>query len=671
VTDDDAQPVTPAPPTRPGRRRRRIHDPVFIVSPPRSGSSMLFETLALSPTAWTVGGESHQLIEGISKLNPSQRGYASNRLEAVDADELVVSRLEVGFLANLRNRDGNRPPADARIRLLEKTPKNALRVPFLAKAFPDAQFVYLYREPRQTLSSMLDAWRSGRFVTYPDLPAWAGPPWSLLLVPGWRDLNGADLATVVAHQWSTTTRILLDDLDALAADRWCVASYDRLVDDPQAEIERLCSIIDFAWDRELRAPLPQARHALTPPDPDKWRRNADEIEGVWNIVNETAERAERVRAEAPGIPTTARRRRSHNRTDDTLPALQGEDAFASVHTEAIPELLSGIASSLAVSTYQSGRLILVRMLEGKVNTHLRYFPSPMGVARAGRTLVLGTKRMVWEYRDQPALAAKVEPRDSHDACFLPRGSYVTGDVAIHEIAFAGGELWFANTRFSCLATLDRQHSFIPRWRPPFVTKLAAEDRCHLNGIAVRDDAIRYVTALGTTDVAGGWRERKADGGVILDVPSGEVVASGLSMPHSPRWYRGRLWVLESGKGELNVIDLDTGASRTVAQLPGFTRGLAFAGRYAFVGLSQVRESVFGGIPLAKRLPDDDRRCGVWVVDIETGASVGFLRFEGAVQEIFDVQLLGGIRCPELVEPESELVDGSFILPDAALADVPR
>jgi len=225
-----------------------------------------------------------------------------------------------------------------------------------------------------------------------------------------------------------------------------------------------------------------------------------------------------------------------------------------------------------------------------------------------------------------------------------------------------------NTRFSCLAALDSEHSFVPLWRPPFVSALAAEDRCHLNGLAVVDGRARYVTALGATDTPQGWREGKADGGVLIDVPSGEIVARGLSMPHSPRWHGGRLWVLESGKGEIGAVDLATGKVETVARLPGFTRGLAFAGPYAFVGLSQVRESnTFGGLPLDRG--EAEKLCGVWMVDLRSGETAGFVRFEGIVQEIFDLQLLSGLRYPEIAEPDSELVAGAFALPQEALAEV--
>lgn len=351
-----------------------------------------------------------------------------------------------------------------------------------------------------------------------------------------------------------------------------------------------------------------------------------------------------------------------------VPAPAGNpEAFRSVYTSGIPGLLRELGVSLLVSTYQSGRLIAVRADGDRLNTHFRAFASPMGIAVGPRGLAIGAQRHVWEYRNQPAVSRRLDPPGRHDAVFLPRASHVTGDIRIHEMAFAGDELWLANTRFSCLAVLDREHSFVPRWRPPFVTALAPEDRCHLNGLAVVDGRVRWVTALGDTDTPQEWREDKAHGGVLVDVASGEIVARGLSMPHSPRWHGGRLWVLESGKGTLAVVDPATGRVETVAEVPGFTRGLAFAGPFAFVGLSQVRESnIFGGLPLTERV--QEKLCGIWVVDLRSGKSAGFLRFEGLVQEIFDVQLLAA-RWPEIAEPDSDLIAGSFALPEEALAEV--
>jgi uncharacterized protein (TIGR03032 family) len=235
---------------------------------------------------------------------------------------------------------------------------------------------------------------------------------------------------------------------------------------------------------------------------------------------------------------------------------------------------------------------------------------------------------------------------------------------------AGDRLWFVNTRFSCLCTLDRVHSFVPRWRPSFVTELAPEDRCHLNGLCLIDGHPAAVTALGETDTPGGWRANKRDGGVLIEPATGRILLRGLSMPHSPRWHDGRLWVLESGTGSLGFLDPRTRQYRRVAELPGFTRGLDFLGNLAFVGLSQVRESaVFSGIPIADR-PIEERRCGVWVVDVTTGATVAFVQFEDAVQEIFAVQVLAGVRFPDLLDDSNTLLADSFVLPTESLDAVP-
>lgn len=269
--------------------------PVFIVSPPRSGSSLFFETLALSPSACTVGGESHGIIEGNTAsgaLGAAARDYASNRLEASDAAPEITAALRERFRKRAFDREGRQPPG--RIRLLEKTPKNALRIPFLTKVFPDALFVYLYRDPRQVLASMMEAWESGGFRTYPQLPGWTGLPWSMVLVPGWRELIGKSLPEIVATQWQTTTRILLDDLEALPASRWCVARYDALLADPNAEMARTCAAIDFEWDRKLDAELPVASHTVSAPRPDKWRAREREVAQAMVQVAEVSARAERI-----------------------------------------------------------------------------------------------------------------------------------------------------------------------------------------------------------------------------------------------------------------------------------------------------------------------------------------------------------------------------------------
>lgn len=348
------------------------------------------------------------------------------------------------------------------------------------------------------------------------------------------------------------------------------------------------------------------------------------------------------------------------------------DPPRSVHTTSLPELLGALGASLLVSTYQAGKLVIVREDGGTLNTHFRDFSVPMGLALDRGRLAVGTKTGIEEFADQPAAARRLDPPGKHDALFLPRRAHTTGYVAVHEMEYAGDDLWAVNTRFSCLCTFDPSHSFVPRWRPRFITGLAPEDRCHLNGLAVVGGAPRYVTALGTSDACNGWRPDKATGGVLLDVPSGEIVSARLSMPHSPRWHDGRLWVLESGAGGVATVDVATGKLNTVALLPGFTRGLDFADRFAFVGLSQVRETaVFSGLPITDRLTPEERWCGVAVVDLTTGETVAFLRFEAGVQEVFAVRVLRGARFPDLInDPKDDIVENSFVLPDDALADVP-
>jgi uncharacterized protein (TIGR03032 family) len=368
----------------------------------------------------------------------------------------------------------------------------------------------------------------------------------------------------------------------------------------------------------------------------------------------------------------------------------------SVHTANFPAILEQLGISLLVTTYQAGRLALLRSHAGVINTHFRAFQKPMGLAVTANRIAIGAATSIWEFHNLPAVCQRLDEATAsqaaavsreetasqatvppsgprHDACYLPRVTHWTGDIQVHEMAWVGepasAELWFVNTRFSCLSRRSDLYNFEPVWRPFFVGGYLPSDCCHLNGLAMRDGKPRYVTALGQSSEPQGWRDHKSDGGVLIDVPSNEIMVAGLSMPHSPRWHADRLWVLESGTGGLGWIDLDRGSYHPLCQLAGFTRGLSFAGPLAFVGLSQIRESaVFGGVPIAEKALEE-RNCGIWVVHIETGETVAFLRFEDAVQEIFAVEILPA-RYPELVNEDLDLLASSFELPDAALVDVP-
>lgn len=353
-----------------------------------------------------------------------------------------------------------------------------------------------------------------------------------------------------------------------------------------------------------------------------------------------------------------------------MPEAADPQSFRYVHSVNFPALIEQLGLSLAVSTYQAGKLMIVRSAGNKLSTLLRSYEQPMGLAvdEGLDALVVGTRRMVWTLRSAPEIAPQIDPPGRHDACFVPRRAHVTGDIQGHEIALLNGEIWIVNTLFSCLCTLDHEadYGFVPRWRPPFVDRMAGEDRCHLNGIAVEDGAVRYATALGETNTAQGWRDDKAHGGVIIDVPSGATLAHGLCMPHSPRVYRGQLFVLDSGHGHLCVVDRASGELTTVAAMPGYARGLAFHGRYAFVGLSQIREKdMFGGLPLADRHDESQRRCGVCAVDLDSGTVAAFLHFEAGCTEIFDVQVLPGLRQPTVIGFQDKKLDGIMIAPREA------
>ncbi len=329
------------------------------------------------------------------------------------------------------------------------------------------------------------------------------------------------------------------------------------------------------------------------------------------------------------------------------------------HTHSFPGLLERLRVCLLVSTYQAGKLLVLGAPQGALACTFHGFEQVMGIAASPARVAVGTRRQIWFLRNAPDLAARVKPAGKHDACYLTRSSHVIGEIHVHEMAWASDELWYVNTLFSCLCTLGPDFSFVPRWKPKFITALAGEDRCHLNGLALEGGRPRYVTAHAATDTPAGWRSDKATSGCLIDVPSGEVVARGFAMPHSPRLHAGKLWLLDSGHGQLSVVDPQTGQDESVARLPGYTRGLGFVGPYAFVGLSKIREtSVFGGIPIAERR--GELRCGVHVVDTRTGQEVASLDFHSGVDEIFAVEPLPGVRLAAVTGPNPG-ADGNEII----------
>ncbi|SFS13652.1 TIGR03032 family protein [Sphingomonas jatrophae] len=303
--------------------------------------------------------------------------------------------------------------------------------------------------------------------------------------------------------------------------------------------------------------------------------------------------------------------------------------------------------SLAFTSYQTGQLFLVGLLPtGSVSFNQQNFTRAMGICRDGDRLWLGSLFQLWRLENM--LRSGEQANGSFDAVFVPREGRTTGDIDIHEIGvLADGQPIFVNTKHSCLATLDPVHSFRPYWRPPFISKLAAEDRCHLNGLAMEDGRPAYVTAVSQSDVLNGWRARRDKGGVIVDVASGEIVTDQLSMPHSPRIANGKLYALDSGRGQLISVNRESGAKEDIAFCPGFLRGLSIHNGFAIVTASKPRDGSFKELALEQEIArrDGEPWCGVFVIDLRTGDLAEWIRLEGDIAELFDVAVLPNVACP--------------------------
>lgn len=319
------------------------------------------------------------------------------------------------------------------------------------------------------------------------------------------------------------------------------------------------------------------------------------------------------------------------------------------HSSNLAEVLSRLKLSVLMSTYQAGKLVVLGSFQNLPVFSFHSFDQVMGIALGSQNLAIGSRRQINFLSPAHDIAKQLAPIGTFDSCYLARASHITGSIHGHDLAYGTEGLWAVNTLFSCLCTIDENYNFFPRWRPPFISQLIDQDRCHLNGLAMQSGLPRFVTVLGITDEPAGWRKNKSSGGAILDVPSGEVIASGLCMPHSPRWYREKLWVLNSGCGQLCTVDLASGKLEQVASLPGYTRGLALYGNYAFVGLSKIRETnVFGGLPIGEH--PENLQCGLGIVDISSGQTIATLSFRTGVEELFAVEVLPGYINPKIVGP---------------------
>lgn len=373
--------------------------------------------------------------------------------------------------------------------------------------------------------------------------------------------------------------------------------------------------------------------------------------------------------------------------------------FGSVHSDNFPGILHGLKISLAVTSYQAQRLFFVRSTGDSIEINYKFFPRPMGVYADRERLTLGTLSQVMEFKRNDDLLRRIQQGEldqtghmtkkvleknpeemiefrkrqkkelaavkKADALYLARASLTTGMINIHDIAWGNEGLWVVNSTFSCLATLSPTCSFVARWRPPFISKLVPEDRCHLNGMAMQNGIPRYVTTFNRNDSRDSWIDNDKSDGTLIDVATNEILLDSLNMPHSPRWYRDRVYLCDSGRGEILAYDPRTRETTTVIKLQGFPRGMNFHGPLMFVGLSQIR-------PSEKRTPPPiaaeftETFSGIWVINLEDYSEVAYIRFTGDVQQVYDIAIIPDAVFPELIDTNDSLIRHTFDFQETAL-----
>ncbi len=312
-------------------------------------------------------------------------------------------------------------------------------------------------------------------------------------------------------------------------------------------------------------------------------------------------------------------------------------------------------ASIAFTTYQVGKVFMMgTQADGKLHLSERTFNRCMGLGKREETLWMSSRFQIWRFENS---LLPGQAYNGYDRIYIPQIAYTTGDLDIHDIIVGkDGMPVFVNTLFSCLATVSETHSFRPLWKPSFISELAPEDRCHLNGMAAIDGVPAFVTAVSKSDVSAGWRDFRQDGGIVIDVSNQNIVCEGLSMPHSPRWYQGKLWVLEAGSGFLGYVDREKGVFEKVCFCPGFLRGLSFIGDYALVGLSGARKNrTFSGLALDENLQSRNTqpRCGIQIINLQTGHAEHWVRMEGIIDELYDVMALPAVRRPLLIGTQKD------------------
>lgn len=328
-------------------------------------------------------------------------------------------------------------------------------------------------------------------------------------------------------------------------------------------------------------------------------------------------------------------------------------------TRGLGELFFKNKFSLIASTYQAQRILLISGDDkGKISVLNRALPRPMGISLSSGELAVGCKNAIWFFSLSPEVSDPQGKRLPYDLVFLPRRAHVTGDVLIHQISHVKNQMVFANTRFSCLSELHPDHSFTTFWKPPFISKISGDDRCHLNGMAIRDGRVRYVSILAESDSPAGWRSKGTGAGMMYDTSLNKPVASGLSMPHSPIWHEGRLWCIESALAQLVAIDVASGKKDVVTKVAGYARGLEIYKNYAFIGISKFRDKSLA-VDLLVSAPKNEPICAIQVFELSSKRLIGAIEFKGSIDELFDIKVIPGVRRPFMVGFEGEMIDQVF------------
>lgn len=337
--------------------------------------------------------------------------------------------------------------------------------------------------------------------------------------------------------------------------------------------------------------------------------------------------------------------------------------FSASYTPQLPELLLQLNCTIALTTYQAGKVVLISPNPDgeRINTLARSFQKPMGIDIKGDQMVIATKDEVIYLENSKALATHYPNKpNTYDSLFVPRTTHYTGQVDLHDIKFGKDGIFALNTSFSCLCAIGKNYNFAPRWQPNFITELESEDRCHLNGLVLKDGYPRYVTALGKTNTPQGWRDHIVDGGIMIDIAKDEIIFDGLAMPHSPMYYNGELYGLLSATGDFVKFNLDTKKVEVIKNLEGFCRGLDIIGDYAFIGMSKLRKnsSTFAKLAFA----DKANTAGIKVVHIPTKAYVGELTFKASVDEIYEVKIIKDSIRPNILNTINPIHKLSLAIP---------